>query len=426
MAICKFYASGNCRYGNSCNFEHIGAQQNRWGSSSTTTAAAAASKYNEASLKTDLVEARPQWKLSVYGPAKEEPNLIVGTDRSCEEDRYLYYTSMRTTNNTSQYMTGYEQLFNQMETQTNAIVNNPTAAIQHYEKEKLNRASPFSGSGAAKNSLAPFTGSTGGAFGKPSAFGSTGGGGAFGQSSAFGQTATPSAFGSNSSFGSTSALGSGSAFGSTSALGNSGSAFGSTSALGSGSAFGSTSALGSGSAFGSTSTLGSGSAFGSTSALGGNSAFGQPSAFGQAAKPASAFGATNTSGSAFGSTSTLGSGSAFGSTSALGSSNTGAFGASPAFGATSGLGNGSAFGQTLNSSNNGFGSNSSTTGMGAFGAANNTNATFSSTSTIPQTMNDGGMNGGDSTAKPSELEAFSAPQFTYRAIPEVEPPAQFR
>ncbi|KAI8051409.1 uncharacterized protein B0P05DRAFT_562639 [Gilbertella persicaria] len=101
MTVCKFYASGNCRYGNNCNFEHTGPQQNRWGSNATPTAAT--SKYNESSLKTDLTEARPQWKLSVYGPAKEEPNLIVGTDRSCEEDRYLYYTSMRTTNNTTQY-----------------------------------------------------------------------------------------------------------------------------------------------------------------------------------------------------------------------------------------------------------------------------------------------------------------------------------
>ncbi|OBZ80785.1 Nucleoporin-like protein amo1, partial [Choanephora cucurbitarum] len=313
MAICKFYASGNCRYGSSCNFEHIGAQQNRWGTNNTTNVAA--SKYNETSLKSDLTEARPQWKLSVYGPAKEEPNLIVGTDRSCEEDRYLYYTSMRTTNNTSQYMASYEQLFNQMEAQTNAIVNNPTAAIQHYEKEKTTRASPFSGTGPASNSLAPFTGSTGGAFGttggafgKPSAFGSTGGGGgAFGQSSAFGQTATSSAFGGNSSFGSTNTLGSGSAFGSTSTLGNNNSAFGSTSALGSGSAFGSAGALNSGSAFGSANTLGSGSAFGSTSALGGNSAFGKPSAFGQTASQASAFGSNTTTGSAFGSTNTLGS-----------------------------------------------------------------------------------------------------------------------
>lgn len=61
-------------------------------------------KISESSFKLNLSEERPQWKLSVFGPAKEEPNLIVGTDRSPEEDRYLYYTSMRTTGNNSQYV----------------------------------------------------------------------------------------------------------------------------------------------------------------------------------------------------------------------------------------------------------------------------------------------------------------------------------
>lgn len=62
-----------------------------------------ATHYSEGSIKIDLTEARPQWKLSNYGPAKEEPNLIVGVDRSVEEDRFLYYTSMRTTGNNTQY-----------------------------------------------------------------------------------------------------------------------------------------------------------------------------------------------------------------------------------------------------------------------------------------------------------------------------------
>lgn len=61
------------------------------------------STFSEASIKLNLTEERPQWKLSVYAPAKEEPNLIIGTDMSCEEDRLLYYTSMRTTGNESQY-----------------------------------------------------------------------------------------------------------------------------------------------------------------------------------------------------------------------------------------------------------------------------------------------------------------------------------
>lgn len=59
---------------------------------------------SEASLKKNFTEERPTWQLSVYGPAKEEPNLVVGVDRSPEEDRMLYYMSMRSTGNASQYV----------------------------------------------------------------------------------------------------------------------------------------------------------------------------------------------------------------------------------------------------------------------------------------------------------------------------------
>ncbi|KAF1807154.1 hypothetical protein V8B55DRAFT_1463013 [Mucor lusitanicus] len=429
MAICKFFAQGTCRNGNRCTFEHI-SPQNKWGSNTQGAAAAGMSKYNETSLKQNLTEERPQWKLSVYGPAKEEPNLIVGVDRSVEEDRLAYYTSMRTTGNASQYLASYEQAFNQAESQVNAIINNPSGAIQHYEKEKSNHSGPFGG--AANNApFAPFT-NTGGAFGSSSttsafggggsAFGSGGGVSAFGQPSAFGAAASkPSAFGGASAFGSTSALGGGgSAFGSTSAVGSSGSAFGSTSALGAGSAFGSTSALG-----------------------GGASAFGQPSAFGAAAAKPSAFGGGG--GSAFGSTSALGSGSAFGSTSALGgggsafgaSSSTPAFGSTTApasaFGSTSALGGGGAFGQT-----SALGSTGNTAAMGAFGTPASTAAPAfgsaapafgsaapsASTNNIPNAMNTGANV--SSNAKQSDLEAFQAPQFAYRGIPEIEPPVQLR
>lgn len=63
--------------------------------------------YSESSIKLNLTEERPQWKLSVYGPAKEEPNLIVGTDKSCEEDRLSYYMSMTAVGTESQYASIY-------------------------------------------------------------------------------------------------------------------------------------------------------------------------------------------------------------------------------------------------------------------------------------------------------------------------------
>ncbi|CAO3616466.1 unnamed protein product [Mucor hiemalis] len=81
MAVCKFFQQGTCRNGNNCNFEHVSA-----GAFGRSGAAVATNKYNETSLKNNLTEERPQWRFSVYGPAKEEPNLIVGTDRSPEED----------------------------------------------------------------------------------------------------------------------------------------------------------------------------------------------------------------------------------------------------------------------------------------------------------------------------------------------------
>ncbi|KAI8051408.1 uncharacterized protein B0P05DRAFT_562637 [Gilbertella persicaria] len=102
----------------------------------------------------------------------------------------------------------------------------------------------------------------------------------------------------------------------------------------------------------------------------------------------------------------MGTGSAFGSTSTLGNN-------SNAFGATTNVGG--AFGQTSSlSSNSGFGSHSNTTGLGA---ANNNNNNNTTTATV---------SAGNDVTKPSDLESFSAPQFTYRAIPEIEPPAQFR
>jgi nucleoporin NUP42 len=60
--------------------------------------------YSETSIKTDMTTEKPVWDLSIYGPAKEEPNMIVGTDLSPEEDRVKYYQCKMQTGNEAQYV----------------------------------------------------------------------------------------------------------------------------------------------------------------------------------------------------------------------------------------------------------------------------------------------------------------------------------
>ncbi|KAI9014499.1 hypothetical protein CLU79DRAFT_848056 [Phycomyces nitens] len=472
MPICKFFLENRCTRGSSCSFEHTrpGVKQG----------AVSTEKYNEQSLKLGLKDERPTWQLSVFGPAKEEPNLIVGTDRSPEEDRVLYYQSMRTTGNTNQFIANHDEAVKAMETQVNAILNDPKGALKHYETQKANNAGGFGK--PAGTSFAPFLGSGGGAFGG-GGFGQSGGG-AFGQSSsgAFGQPAAGGAFGqpaAGGAFGQPAAGGGafgqpagggafgqpagggafgqpagGGAFGQPAAGGAfgqpaggafgqkpaSGSAFGTTSTLGSGSAFGSTSALGGGafgqkpavgaSAFGTTSTLGSGSAFGSTSALGSGSAFGTTStlgggggAFGQKpAAGASAFGTPSTlgGGSTFGSTSALGAGSTFGSTSALGG---GTFGQKPAvvgsaFGATSTLG---ATQQTP-----AFGQTTPVATNNAFKPATPFGALPPQPSTTTPVSAGAPATENTLSSDDPNMIAFKAPAFELGKIPEIPPPVGCR
>ncbi|KAI8391691.1 uncharacterized protein BYT42DRAFT_557731 [Radiomyces spectabilis] len=427
MVVCRFFQEGRCKFGSDCRFEHINpGAPGQWKSNSTPVT----DKYNEASIRTNLKDERPLWQLSVYGPAKEEPNLIVGTDRSPEEDRLLYYLSMRTTGNINQYMADQEQAIRTMDSQVNAILNNPKAALQHYDQQKTKHTSGFGGQ-ASNQPFEPFTGAPQ-AFGGSSAFGSGAfgqkpatafGGSAFGSAgnNAFGASAfgggTASAFGGSqpvSAFGATTGA---PAFGSTSSLGAS--AFGKPSALGGGPAFGQASAFGAASnsapAFGATSALGQSAApaFGSTSALGSTStpAFGATSGLGAAAAPA------------FGATSTLGSGSAFGQTSSLGGNNAFNKSAPSAFGQPSALGQASPFNQSTNTAP-GFGSSlssstNSTLAAPGFGSANVNPTGFGSFATTnnPSSLSSANMDDPD-------YKAFASDHFDFRGIPEVEPPAE--
>ncbi|KAH8673449.1 hypothetical protein BX600DRAFT_433078 [Xylariales sp. PMI_506] len=349
--ICKFYQQGNCRNGMNCRFEHPGANQNPFGAPNNNNRFGALNsgggagggfrdttnpyKITKDGIKIDLVDERPHWILSSYGPGKDAPEQLFGgfpREQSFEEIRL----SMMSSPNPQQALQEIQQLYQQAEQQVQTSLNNLDGAVKFLldaENNHPNRndickqnsreggstgafavgravggitANPFGAASAATQN--PFAAAQSGPFGTPAAAPSTG---AFGQPSQLG--AKPNPFGQPTG---------GSAFGQPSQLGaaTGGSAFGQPSQLGStgGSAFGQPSQLGAtgGSAFGQPSQLGAtgGSAFGQPSQLGtsAGSAFGQPSSLGAKPNPfgspsgASGFNTTTQPGSAFGQPSTIG------------------------------------------------------------------------------------------------------------------------
>ncbi|CAM0135558.1 hypothetical protein VKS41_005207 [Umbelopsis sp. WA50703] len=404
---CKFFQQGNCFKGNNCKFAHIkSGGTGQWGGNNSfgTPAANDAIKYNETSIKTDMTTEKPVWDLSIYGPAKEEPNMIVGTDLSPEEDRVKYYQCKMQTGNEAQYLQEREQLVQRMNQQVTSIANDTTGAIKHFNSQKSKTNTGFGGSSTSAP-FEPFIKQTSG-------FGS---GGSFGNN-AFGNRNSTFGMGGTNTQPQTSAFGGGNAFGST---GNATPAFGSTGFQKAASAFGNLSQSTTG-GFGSNTT----SAFGaappsSTPAFGATS---RPSAFGGASNT-SAFGAQSSS-PAFGATSSMGGiggAPAFGSTSAFGaaaqpSTAMGMTGntSTPAFGASSALGSSSAFGANAQSTG-------APQGFGSFaGAATGVSPGFGASAAQPQSSNT------NQAAPASSQEAFNAPTFLYRMIPEQEPPIELR
>ncbi|KDN51964.1 hypothetical protein K437DRAFT_293344 [Tilletiaria anomala UBC 951] len=418
---------------------------------------------------------RPVWRLSMFGPAKYEPNLVAGMDVSQEEMRLKAYEANKLGPQAqSAYASEEASLAAQIDQTLQQIATNPQTALQQAEKNRPQDTPTASAFGArAAGAVAPasaFAGTSSGtsAFGQPSAFSTSAAkttGSAFGQTSAFGK---PTAFGSSSAFGaqqpSTSAFGQPSAFGQTSAFGESAgaqpeSAFGQPSGLSSSavqpaSAFGSTGAFGAQApkpSFGSTSTFGASSAFGSQQSAS-QSAFGSTQVFGtQAQDPGTttAFGqpATGLSGSAFGQTSAFGapqqnSSSAFGQQSAFAAAAgpgaahaqqpISAFGPS-AFGTGS---SGSAFGlQSAQSS--AFGLSTQPSAFGAFGTrtdAVGTSSAFGSafgagvnTATVIEGADLFSHFAPKEEDLPAEaLTAFKADAFAWGEIPVAEPPISVR
>jgi len=214
-----------------------------------------------------------------------------------------------------------------------------------------------------------------------------------------------------SSLGGTSALTQFEAFRGNSAFGSTGGAFGNTGSAFAGSAFGK-SAFGGGNnpnptpAFGSTGFQQTPSAFGNMSQMSTN-AFGNPSAALGTASAQPAFGTTS---GGFSSTPAFGSASAFGAQAPVNGMNS--IANNPTFGATSIPGQNSAFGMNAQQP---FAAAQPT---GHFGSAAAASPAFGIVGQQPATSSDAGPG--------SEQQAFLAPSFQYKMIPEQEPPLELR
>jgi nucleoporin NUP42 len=60
--------------------------------------AVVADYFSQDSMRSDLSTDKPLWPLSVYGPAKHEPNIIFGLDESMEELRVRAASALKAGN----------------------------------------------------------------------------------------------------------------------------------------------------------------------------------------------------------------------------------------------------------------------------------------------------------------------------------------
>ncbi|KAM0561775.1 hypothetical protein ACHAPJ_002944 [Fusarium lateritium] len=380
MTLCKFFQQGNCKFGNSCRFEHPNPNNrnqtsNRFGALGGGSNQSSADKYNITveAIERDLTNEVPQWIFSAYAPGRDAPEQLFGgypREQSFEELR-LHFMMGKAAGNEQQSLNEAQELYANAQQQMQNALRNAKDAIQfivgaentHPNRQDIckegTQGAPFGEFLVGKRPKSTTIADTGS---QPNPFGSNnnaaspfGGGGASAGGSAFGQPsalgAKPSAFGAPTFGQPSQPAAGGSAFGQPSQP----SAFGQPSQLGqSGSAFGQPSQP---SAFGQPSQPASNSAFGQTSALGAKpNPFGTP-AFGQPSQP-------NTQGSAFGQPSQPNAqGSAFGQAGQLGQK------PNP-FGAPSGNNAPSSFGAAAN--NNAPAANPF--GAPSGGSANNQNA----------------------------------------------------
>ncbi|RIA93366.1 hypothetical protein C1645_819442 [Glomus cerebriforme] len=192
MTVCKFFLEGRCNFGATCRNEHPGdAQQRnnhrfgatdsnnplrgRIGFPGSSTDYPPGKIYDERSVKTDLTKDRPEYKYSCYGPSKEEPNLLEGTDFSAEELRVQYYSIMSTNGVDTAYRAGVKDLEDRMQGQIDAILGDVRSALTRFDAKRQQLAQQQASSGfgfgqqpQSQHQPAP---QRQGAYGTPSALG---------------------------------------------------------------------------------------------------------------------------------------------------------------------------------------------------------------------------------------------------------------
>ncbi|GBC31352.2 variant surface antigen E precursor [Rhizophagus irregularis DAOM 181602=DAOM 197198] len=105
--------------------------------------------YDDKSVRADLSRDRPEYKYSCYGPAKEEPNLLEGTDFSAEELRVQYYSIMSTNGVDSAYRAGVKDLDERMQGQIDTILRDLRSALTRFDTKRQQLAQQQASSGFA-------------------------------------------------------------------------------------------------------------------------------------------------------------------------------------------------------------------------------------------------------------------------------------
>ncbi|PHH89002.1 hypothetical protein CDD83_6779 [Cordyceps sp. RAO-2017] len=142
MTLCKFYQQGNCKFGNSCRFEHPARNhhqqqqqppsQNRFGALSAGGGGGqdvpAKNNYNISAetIVKDLTTERPPWILSAYAPGRDAPDQLFGgypREQSFEELR-LHYMVGKASGNEQQALSQAQELYQNAQQQIDNVLRN--------------------------------------------------------------------------------------------------------------------------------------------------------------------------------------------------------------------------------------------------------------------------------------------------------------